>query len=550
MPVHDSSAFISYSREDSEFALRLAQDLKAAGAFVWLDQMDISPGVPWDNAIEDALNAAPMMLLVLSPSSSRSNNVRNEISFALEAGKIIIPVLYQDCIVPLRLQRNQRIDFRADYARGLTLLLTYLHVKNPDPEVLERAANGDNQRRTAWEAREAEADKLRQRQKVEEDERLHQETERRRRDDAERAAHEAEQQRLREMAAREAIAEANRKAEADRIAEQRRKAEEAAAAARLLQEQARKEPVVPPPPPRRPEPARVPIQQTPPAVLHETQGTPDKRFWQPGRIMMAVLSVALVIAIVAIVAISNSHSSNATIVQGNGESTDPGNPPATKPVAPPETPPTNPPTAPSIFNAPVKRSTAPNANAKQQFALAQALGKQGNWLSAAKAGELALSLDPQSEDILQYVSFIDHEQLFNFERAYELDQMRIPLGHGQDDFVEANLTASRFAACASLAEADGRNQTASRLKIVMLSLQYACLAAEGNVMSLVYGSQLRRQMSGLQKVGWTFTGTEHFVRSSPAFAPNGAAWASLFQALSDGNEKAALDALISLGITN
>jgi hypothetical protein len=29
------TAFFSYSREDSEFALRLAGDLKAAGAAVW-----------------------------------------------------------------------------------------------------------------------------------------------------------------------------------------------------------------------------------------------------------------------------------------------------------------------------------------------------------------------------------------------------------------------------------------------------------------------------------------------------------------------------------
>ncbi len=250
VPEHDS-AFISYSREDSEFALRLAQDLKAAGAHVWLDQMDISPGVPWDNAIEDALNAAPQMLLVLSPSSSRSNNVRNEISFALEAGKVIIPVLYQDCIVPLRLQRNQRIDFRADYARGLTLLLSYLHVRNPDPEVLERAANGDVQRRTAWEAREAEADKLRERQKQEEAARLEEEAERQHKEAAERADHEAEQQRLREAAAQRAIDEANRRAEAARIAEEKRKSRGGCRRARKLQEQAKKEAVLPPPPPRR-----------------------------------------------------------------------------------------------------------------------------------------------------------------------------------------------------------------------------------------------------------------------------------------------------------
>ena len=55
MPAQVITDFISYSRDDSEFDLRLAQDLKAAGANVWLDQLDIKPGRPWDNAIEDAL---------------------------------------------------------------------------------------------------------------------------------------------------------------------------------------------------------------------------------------------------------------------------------------------------------------------------------------------------------------------------------------------------------------------------------------------------------------------------------------------------------------
>jgi hypothetical protein len=162
LPAQDSAAFISYSREDSEFALRLAQDLKAAGAHVWLDQLDIQPGHPWDNAIEEALGDAVHMLIILSPSSAKSENVRNEISYALEQGKIIVPVLYKDCVVPLQLQRAQRIDFRADYARGLNHLLQHLHVVEPDPSVLQKAAEGDAQRQTAWQAREIEAQRMKE----------------------------------------------------------------------------------------------------------------------------------------------------------------------------------------------------------------------------------------------------------------------------------------------------------------------------------------------------------------------------------------------------
>jgi hypothetical protein len=118
-----SAAFFSYSRDDSEFALRLAEDLKSAGASVWLDQMDIEAGQDWDTAVEGALTQAPRMLLILSPSSVKSKNVRNEISFALDEQKNIVPVLYRDCTVPLQLHRVQYIDFRTDYARGLKALL-------------------------------------------------------------------------------------------------------------------------------------------------------------------------------------------------------------------------------------------------------------------------------------------------------------------------------------------------------------------------------------------------------------------------------------------
>jgi CHASE2 domain-containing sensor protein len=142
-PTHEPAAFISYSRNDSEFALGLARDLKAAGARVWLDQLDIDAGHEWDDAIEAALIEAPQMLLILSPSSASSRNVRNEIALALDEGKIIIPILHRDCVVPLQLRRVQHVDFRTDYAQGLKSLLKHMqiqatgHVGSAVPAVLE-----------------------------------------------------------------------------------------------------------------------------------------------------------------------------------------------------------------------------------------------------------------------------------------------------------------------------------------------------------------------------------------------------------------------------
>ena len=120
------AAFFSYCREDSDFALRLAGDLKAAGARVWLDQLDIRPGDLWDHAIEDALANCPHTMVLLSPSSVSSKNVLDEVYFALEERKTVIPLIYRDCTVPYRLRRVQHVDFRQDYARGLQALLNML----------------------------------------------------------------------------------------------------------------------------------------------------------------------------------------------------------------------------------------------------------------------------------------------------------------------------------------------------------------------------------------------------------------------------------------
>ena len=50
----------------------------------------------------------------------------DEVSFALEERKIVIPVIYRNCTVPFRLRRVQHVDFRQDYARGLQVLLKIL----------------------------------------------------------------------------------------------------------------------------------------------------------------------------------------------------------------------------------------------------------------------------------------------------------------------------------------------------------------------------------------------------------------------------------------
>lgn len=128
-----SLAFFSYSRHDSEFVLKLATHLRAAGAGLWLDQIDIRAGQLWDSAVAEALGRSTLLLVVLSPDSVNSNNVMDEVSFALEKKKTVIPVLYKPCEVPFRLRRTQYADFTVSYEEGLAALLRALEVEPLSP---------------------------------------------------------------------------------------------------------------------------------------------------------------------------------------------------------------------------------------------------------------------------------------------------------------------------------------------------------------------------------------------------------------------------------
>jgi len=115
--------FISYSRADGEFARRLARDLRSANIDVWLDTLDIPPGAMWDQVVEAALQECTRMIVVLSPDAIASRPVMDEVSFALDENKTLLPVLYRPCDIPFRLRRIQFTDFTSGYVQGLSDLV-------------------------------------------------------------------------------------------------------------------------------------------------------------------------------------------------------------------------------------------------------------------------------------------------------------------------------------------------------------------------------------------------------------------------------------------
>jgi hypothetical protein len=115
--------FISYSRVDQAFALKLAEDLRAHGFTVWIDQDAIPAGANWDVQIEKGVGQSDCVLVILSPASAESPRVRDEVVLAEDEGRAIFPILYQPCKVPFNLRRRQRVDFTTSYEKGLGRLV-------------------------------------------------------------------------------------------------------------------------------------------------------------------------------------------------------------------------------------------------------------------------------------------------------------------------------------------------------------------------------------------------------------------------------------------
>lgn len=139
--------FLSYARADAEFALRLAGDLRAAGVDLWIDQRDILPSQRWDRAIEVALRGCAAVVVILSPRSVASENVLDEVGFALDHKKEVVPLLIESCDVPIRINRLQHVDFTAGYAEALERCKSVLGAGQQPPAQVIRAFDPETVRR-------------------------------------------------------------------------------------------------------------------------------------------------------------------------------------------------------------------------------------------------------------------------------------------------------------------------------------------------------------------------------------------------------------------
>lgn len=92
--------FISYSRRDREIVDKIANALKKSDVEAWVDREDIRAGNSWRLQIVEAIEACDAFILVLSPNSVASDNVRKEIDLAQDSGRVTIPILLEPVKLP------------------------------------------------------------------------------------------------------------------------------------------------------------------------------------------------------------------------------------------------------------------------------------------------------------------------------------------------------------------------------------------------------------------------------------------------------------------
>ena len=119
MPV-----FISYSHENKEFADKLATHLVKNNAHVWIDTWELNVGDSIINKIQDAIQSSSALLVVLSEASVQSEWCKKELSAGLvrelnEKRVLVLPLLLEECEIPIFLQDKRYADFRVNFDSGL-----------------------------------------------------------------------------------------------------------------------------------------------------------------------------------------------------------------------------------------------------------------------------------------------------------------------------------------------------------------------------------------------------------------------------------------------
>lgn len=91
-----SDVFVSYSRNDGDFARKINTDLQTLGTTTWFDQESIPVGATnFEEEIRNGIAQSDNFLFLISPKSINSPYCKGEVEYAVELNKRIITVLVE-----------------------------------------------------------------------------------------------------------------------------------------------------------------------------------------------------------------------------------------------------------------------------------------------------------------------------------------------------------------------------------------------------------------------------------------------------------------------
>ena len=129
--------FISYSHKNKEFVDKLAIQLVARNVNIWLDRWELNIGDSLIDKVQNAVDGSSALLVILSKASTESEWCKKELSSGLlreleEKRVVVMPVLLEDCDIPIFARGKMYADFRSNFDDGLrTVVEGVAKVTNP-----------------------------------------------------------------------------------------------------------------------------------------------------------------------------------------------------------------------------------------------------------------------------------------------------------------------------------------------------------------------------------------------------------------------------------
>jgi tetratricopeptide (TPR) repeat protein len=189
------------------------------------------------------------------------------------------------------------------------------------------------------------------------------------------------------------------------------------------------------------------------------------------------------------------------------------------------------------------RQQRPQQWAMAQNNLARAYYNLKEWASAAECYENVLEVYPDFRPAYERARFLEHEVLFNYQRAFKLNESWLQRNPNDllaaASFAENHFTTGRF-----------DESSGAKLTIPLRAIEIANLIALKRTAEVP--AKIKNLIETLEsqkpdfKVEWSFVGTRHFISQSEQFAASRAWLLELFEAMGSENRDSIVKRLKAL----